>query len=142
MGLNLTVLAATVAALTFSVPVLADEIDGWCAEYRSDAHDGVHKLIITRDKDKVKVHAYAVGFPSDIDWGEATAEVYHAEHDLPSVVAHFTGEKTETMIVIVPNTGGNPVKPGGLIRVSTYVKSPDGQPQKWSCSDFRSTQSN
>ena len=140
MRLNLSVLAVTAAALICcSIPALADEIDGWCAEYIGDSSPGIHKLEIRKEKDKVKIRAYATGFPSDVDWGEADAEVYHTEpHSLPSLIAHFTQPSTETMIVIVPNTGGVPSKPGGLIRVSTYVKSAEGAPQKWECCDFRS----
>lgn len=139
MRSNLRILAATATALICSAPVFADDIDGWCAEYICDAQQGIHKLVIRKDNDKVKIHVYATGLPSDVDWGEADAEVYHSQPgSLPSFIAHYLQPNTETMIVIVPNTGGNPSKPGGIVQVSSYVKSAKGAPQIWTSCNFKS----
>ena len=71
------VASALLGSLLFMPGAIADVIDNWCTSYVNVQQGGLHKLGIRKDdKGKVKVHAYAYGFPDDSDWGESEAELY------------------------------------------------------------------
>lgn len=112
--------------LLIPIGVQADQADNWCAEYVAREQRGLHKILIRRDKTEIKIHAYAYGFPDDIDLGETIAEVYPGVGP-PQFVAHFSDSKSKSMLVISPNGGGNANKPGGLISANLFVKHEDGR---------------
>jgi hypothetical protein len=121
--------ASIILVLVFcfvATKVQADLADNWCAEYIGREQHGLHKIFIRRDKVEIKIHAYAFGFPDDIDLGEAVAEVYPGS-GLVQFVAHFSDSKSKSMLVISPNSGGSTDHPGGLISANLFVNHNDGR---------------
>lgn len=126
-------------ALSFAINLLisqlaanADAVDNWCTTYASTYKGHLHKITIRKDDGKVKIHAFGTGFPDPIDWGESTAEVYSDEGDrLPRFIAHFSVGRTNSMLVVAPNSGGGAPHEGGSIVCDVYMKTAEGKPQRY-----------
>lgn len=141
-----TVVCALMTCFILANPLvaLADSVDGWCATYVSNYQPGLHKFIIRRDGHDVKIHAYASGFPDDIDWGESVAEVYPGKDGAGTThfIAHFSTTNTKSMLVVSPNSGGGAPHSGGLVVGDLYMNYTDGRQPEYIGTNFQTPPDN